>query len=297
MISFSNEEFKHQTFACNDGSIIFQDKSFVEGPTFSQHHHSKAVEYCQNYAKSGILCLLQEGAFYFTVWLQKLESDESRTSTDNNPNNSSAARWFKGSSSSLKNSLPQTSNEQVNGEKEDTSILEFQSPRKEELPETKVQDLDFDETLNSLIEHHFGETQSSNTSGLKPPLEEDLPEPEVKDLEFSNTLDSLIEHHFSKQPSSEELKKKDDSTITDQVKKKVDNGQVPHTSPKTRRYRGVEYEVQDNKFDDGQTPKKFSKKIRYRGVEYEVQENQVNASDEESSSAKQGRRKYRGQSY
>ena len=208
MISFSNEEFKHQTFACNDGSIIFQDKSFVEGPTFSQHHYAKAVEYCKQYAKSGILCLLQEGAFYFTVWLQKLDSEESRTLADNNPNNSGAARWFKGSSSSLKNSLPQTSNEPVNKEQEYTSILEFQLLPEEELPEPETKDLEFSDTLDSLIEHHFGEQISSDILEFKSTPEEDLSKPETKDIEFDDTLNSLIEHHFGEQHSSEISKKK-----------------------------------------------------------------------------------------
>ena len=300
MLSFSNEEFKNQTFACNDGSIIFQDKSFVEGPTFSQHHYAKAVEYCKQYAKSGILCLLQEGAFYFTVWLQKLESEESRKLAENNPNSSessSTARWFKGSSSSLKNALNQTSNKQVHKEG-DTSTLEFKSPPEEELPEPEIKDLEFSDTLDSLIDNHFGEQQSSDTLEFKSTPEEDLSEPETKDLEFDDTLNSLIEHHFGEQISSEISKKKDDSIITDQVAtNQVDNDQLSPISPKKTRYRGVDYEVHNNQVDDGQTHKESPKKIRYRGVDYEVHNSQLEDFGEESSSAKKGRKKYRGQSY
>ena len=93
-------------------------------------------------------------------------------------------------------------------------------------------------------------------------------------------------------------KKKDDSLITDEVATNpVDNPQFSQTTPKKIRYRGVDYELKNNPVDNAQLSKESPKKIRYRGVDYEAQNNHIDTFGEESSSAKKGRRKYRGQSY
>lgn len=87
MIYLKAKEFETQgTYGQNSLEILFQDNYFVEGPTFPKKHRQKAIEYCQEYEDLRRLCLLVEGSFYFTVWLEKIDQKQKKDDLRNKVN-------------------------------------------------------------------------------------------------------------------------------------------------------------------------------------------------------------------
>ncbi|MGK7874082.1 MAG: hypothetical protein AB4426_12440 [Xenococcaceae cyanobacterium] len=58
----------------SQSQLVFQNKLLTRGPDFSKNLREAAINFCQKYYSSKLLCLLVESQYYLTVWLENPET-------------------------------------------------------------------------------------------------------------------------------------------------------------------------------------------------------------------------------
>ncbi len=87
--SITTEEFARKRIVSKEiAEVMFDNQTFIEGPTFSKDNRQIAIECCQQQAQNKRHTLLVSSQFFFTIWLQKLPLEESINSQNQESN------WF-----------------------------------------------------------------------------------------------------------------------------------------------------------------------------------------------------------
>lgn len=171
IIALTASQLEQQsTFGRVRSEISFQNQIFVEGPSFSKQHHQTAIEYCHHYIKdSGLLSLLVESDFCFTVWLAQLPSqlEEKKAVSE-----TELINWSKSQSSLVKKIFSQrkshhsTANQVSMSDKELFSVKDIPLPpiTQKQLNEKLDDSIETDNLLPSTQEHR--QTNSRTYRGV-----------------------------------------------------------------------------------------------------------------------------------